>query len=130
MVKIVEHGLTVESIKWADLSMAKKKKRVAKNEFRFNENQHHMTYVFEDDGKKYSSFGITHQKRTFDRENMPLKDNPQKRRTDKAYLRNGVIRDKHGSYGKVKKNFAFSSEDYTNVKAKIRNYKKKRKKNK
>lgn len=112
------------------MAKRKKKKRVVKNEFRFNANQHHITYVFEDDGKKYSSVGITHQPKTFEKSNMPLLNNPQNGHTDKAYVRNGIIRDKHASYGKIKKNFKFSSEDFKNVKAKIRHYKKKRKKNK
>lgn len=110
--------------------MARKNKRVAKSEFRFNANQKHITYVFEDDGKRYSSLGITHQKQTFGKDNMPMKQNPQKGRTDDAYIRNGVIRDKHASYGRVKHNYKFSSEDFPKVKAKIRNYKKNRKKNK
>ncbi len=110
--------------------MAKKRKSVAKNEFRFNANQKHMTYIFEDDGKKYSSVGITHQQQTFGKENMPLKNNPQKCRTDSAYIRNGIIRDKHDSYGRAKNNYKFSDEDYPKVKSKIRNYKKNRKKNK
>lgn len=112
------------------MAKSKRNKRVAKNEFRFNRNQHHITYVFEDDGKKYSSVGITHQPKTFEKVNMPLINNPQKGRDEKAYIRNGVIRDKHDSYGKIKKNYSFSSADFPAIKAKIRNYKKKRKKNK
>lgn len=44
--------------------MPKKKKYVAKSEFRYNRNQKHITYVFEDDGKKYTAVGITHQPKT------------------------------------------------------------------
>lgn len=110
--------------------MPKKKKYVAKGEFRYNRNQKHITYVFEDDGKKYTAVGITHQSKTFGKDNMPLAHNPQKYKTDKAYIRNGFIRDRHSSYGRPNKNYAFSSEDFPKVKAKIRNYKKKRKKNK
>lgn len=110
--------------------MAKKKKRIAKNEFRYNANQHHMTYVFEDDGKKYSSVGITSKDKTFEKKNMPLSKNPQKTKNEPAYVRNGIIRDKHDSYSRVKRNFEFSKEDFPKVKSKIRNYKKNRKKNK
>lgn len=110
--------------------MPKKKKYVAKSEFRYNRNQKHITYVFEDDGKKYTAVGATHQPKTFGKDNMPLAHNPQKYKTDKAYIRNGIIRDRHSSYGRPNKNYAFSSEDFPKVKAKIRNYKKKRKKNK
>lgn len=110
--------------------MANKKKRTAKNEFRYNSNQKHMSYVFEDDGKKYSSLGITTKPYTFGKKNMPLSKNPQKTKTEPAYIRNGVIRNKHDSYSRVKRNFAFAEEDLPKVKAKIRNYKKQRKKNK
>lgn len=108
--------------------MTKQKKRVAKSEFRYNSNQHHMSYVFEDDGKKYSSVGITSKDKTFEKKNMPLAKNPQKTKTEPAYVRNGIIRDKHDSYSRVKKNFEFSEEDFPKVKSKIRNYKKNRKK--
>lgn len=108
--------------------MAKKKKRVAKNEFRYNRNEKHMTYVFEDDGKKYTSVGLTHNPESFGKKNIPLSKNPQKHHDEPAYIRNGVIRDRHVSYGKANRDFAFSSDDYPKVKAKIRNYKKKRKK--
>lgn len=111
--------------------MTKNKRRIAKNEFRYNENQHHMSYVFEDDGKKYTSVGITSKEFTFDKKNMPLSKNPQKTMYAKpAYIRNGIIRDKHNSYSRVKRNFEFADEDFPKVKSKIRNYKKTRKKNK
>lgn len=115
----------------AEYNAAKKPKRVAKDEFRFNNNQKHMTYVFEDDGKRYASVGITHHAQTFEKDNMPLEDNPQKgKEGEPAFVRNGIIRDKHESYGRVKHNYKFSERDFPKVKAKIRNYKKKRKKNK
>lgn len=115
----------------SEYNAAQKPKRVAKNEFRFNNNQKHMTYVFEDDGKKYASVGITHHDKTFEKNNMPLTTNPQKNHeSDPAFIRNGIIRDKHESYGRAKHNYQFSDEDFPKVKSKIRNYKKKRKKNK
>ena len=113
-----------------EYNVAQKKKRVAKNEFRYNRNERHMTYVFEDDGKKYASVGITHHDKTFGKANMPLDDNPQDEHEEPAFVRHGFIRDRHESYSEVKANFEFSEKDFPKVKAKIRNYKKKRKKNK
>ena len=59
---------------------------------------------------------------------MPLSINPQKNRNEQAYIRNGIIIDKKRSYSGVDKRFKFSKEDMLNVKSKIRNYKKNRKK--
>lgn len=61
---------------------------------------------------------------------MPLEKNPRKNHTEKAYIRNGYNRKAHKYYGKIQKDFAFSPTDFANVKAKIRAYKKNRKKNK
>lgn len=110
--------------------MTKRKKRTSKNEFRYNRKTQHTDYVFEDDGKKYSSFGITHKDKTFNQNNMPLQQNPQKGKNDPAYIRNGVNHYKYSYYDKPRSTFQFSSFDFKNVKAKVRNYKKKRKKNK
>lgn len=101
------------------------KKIKNKNEFRFNRKISHNTYVFGDDGKNYKAVGITHSDKTFGKDNMPLKDNPQKGKKEKAYIRNGIISDTHSHFDKPKKNFNFSKEDFPKVKSKIRNYKKK-----
>lgn len=101
------------------------KKFLSKNEFRFNRKINHNTYVFGDDGKRYKAVGITHSDKTFGKENMPLKVNPQKGKKEKAYIRNGIISDIHLHFDKPKKNFIFSKEDFPKVKSKIRNYKKK-----
>ena len=103
--------------------MARKYK--VKNEFRFNRNINHNTYVFGDDGKKYKAIGITHSSKTFGKKNMPLEENPQKNKKEKAYIRNGIVSDKHSHFDKPKKNFNFSKNDFAKVKSKIRNYKKK-----
>lgn len=105
-----------------------KKKRVARNEFRFNKNQKHVNYVFEDDGKKFSSLGITHSPKTFGKKNMPLRQNPQKGHSEQAYIRNEIVRDKKSFYSRSLKNYKFSAADFKSVKAKIRNFKRKRKK--
>ena len=99
-----------------------------KNEFRFNRKINHNTYIFADDGKNYKAVGITHSDKTFGKNNMPLSDNPQKGKTEKSYIRNGIISDTYSHFDKPKKNFAFSSDDYPKVKSKIRNYKKRHKK--
>lgn len=103
--------------------MAKKKYK-AKNEFRYNKRTNHPNYIFEDDGTNYTAVGLTHSSKTFGKKNMPLKDNPQKGKSKKAYVRNGIIREKHRYFDIPTKKFSFSSQEYTNVKSKIRNYKK------
>lgn len=112
--------------------MSKRKRKISsKNEFRFNTKVNHNTYVFGDDGRKYKAVGITHSDKTFGKNNMPLKNNPQKGKKEKAYIRNGIITDKKKNYSKKRiKNMSFDSEDFSNVKSKVRNYKKRRKKNK
>lgn len=107
--------------------MAKKKYK-AKNEFRYNKKTKHTNYVFEDDGTNYAAVGLTHSSKTFGKKNMPLKDNPQRGKNEKTYIRNDYIVDTHQSFRKIRKSFSFSNEDFTNVKSKIRKYKKNRKK--
>lgn len=102
-------------------------KYLRKNEFRFNYNTKHKNYVFEELDDKFHSVGLTHENTTFGRKNMPLSKNPQKGKTDKAYVRNGIIVDKKKNYGKPLKNYGFDKSDFKNVKSKIRNYKSKRK---
>lgn len=109
--------------------MARKKYK-AKNEFRFSKKTKHPVYIFEDDGKKFNGVGITHKPTTFGKPNMPLEKNPQKGKKEKAYIRNGIISDSHKSFDTPKSNFEFSKEDFPKVKAKIRNYKKERRRKK
>ena len=104
-----------------------RQKRKAKSEFRYNFDTKHMTYVFEEDKNRLHSVGITHDKKTFGKKNMPLENNPQKNHNEKAYIRNGIINKKKSSYSKkINKNFRFSKKDFPKVKSKIRNYKKHR----
>lgn len=105
----------------------KKDKLEPKNEFRYNFNKRHKQYVFGETETKYKSLGITHEAETFGKKNMPLKDNPQKGKTEKAYIRNGIVSDKKRYYSEPIKNHEFSKEDMGNVKAKVRNYKKRQK---
>ena len=61
---------------------------------------------------------------------MPLDKNPNPKDTEKAYVRNGIISDKKSNFSsKPIKRVAFQSDDFAKVKSKVRNYKKKRKKN-
>lgn len=104
------------------------KKRESKNEFRFNYDTGHMNYVFEEEGNKYHSVGITHDRKTFGKKNMPLDVNPQDGHNEKAYIRNGIITNKKRSYFKSFDNsFKFSESDFPKIKSKIRNYKSRRK---
>ncbi len=106
-------------------------KKKSKNEFRYNNSTNHPNYIFEEFGNKYHSIGITHQDKTFGKNNMPLSKNPDKRKTDDAYIRNGIITDKKNNYSKKTiKNMSFDSEDFPKVKSKIRNFKKRQKKSK
>ena len=113
--------------------MSKRRKRYAKSEFRYNYNTRHMNYIFEEDGNKYHSLGLTYQRRTLDEnnklhKNMPLLYNPQRNRTKKSYIRYGVISQNKKTFGNIDRRFAFSYHDFPKVKSKIRNYKKNRKK--
>lgn len=110
------------------MSNNKKKTFKTRNEFRYNYSQNHKNYVFGEVGNKYKSLGITHEKSTFNKKNMPLKTNPQKGKSEQSYIRNGIVSDKKQNYGRPLTNYAFDYNDYKNVKSKIRNYKKRRKK--
>ena len=109
-------------------------KRKARNEFRYNFSTKHMNYVFEEDGKNYHSLGLTTKrytrgKRNLYMKNMPLSINPKKNDNRKSYIRFGIISQNKKSFAnKTDKRFKFSKDDYFNVKSKIRNYKKYRKK--
>ena len=102
-------------------------RRKNRNEFRYNNQTGHPNYIFEEAGKRYKALGITHEEETFNKKNMPLKKNPQKNNTSKAYIRNGIISESKKSFGRKLKDYEFSKEDKANVKSKIRNYKKRRK---
>ena len=106
-----------------------KKKLVVKNEFRFNNNTKHMNYVFGSSKNRYYSVGLTTESETFNKKNMPLNANPHNGKTEKSYVRNGIISDRKQAYDrKPNKNWNFSKEDFPKVKSKIRNYKKGRRK--
>lgn len=101
-----------------------KNKRKTKNEFRYNYDTKHMNYVFEEEGKRFHSVGITHENKTFGKTNMPLNNNPQEGKTEKSYIRNGIVTNKKSSYARHPDNrFLFEKEDFKNVKSKIRKYK-------
>ena len=106
-----------------------KNKRKAKNEFRYNNSTSHPNYIFEESGKKYRALGLTHSDKTFGKPNMPLKSNPRKTDSKPAYIRNGIISEKKSNFSeKPIKGMSFGQEDFPNVKARIRNYKKNRRK--
>ena len=108
-----------------------KNKKVSRNEFRYNNSTKHPNYIFEEDGNKYHSLGITHKNTTFGKSNMPLRYNPDKRKQESAFVRTGIITDKKNNYSrKPIKNMSFDKEDFYKVKSKIRNYKKRQKKGK
>ena len=115
-------------------ALLKNKKRAqssARSEFRFNIDTGHPNYIFEADNKnkKYSAVGLTHEKKTFGKSNMPLKNNPKKGDKKPAYVRNGIIEANKGDFGKkAMKNMKFSEADLPNVKSKIRKHKSERRK--
>ncbi len=109
----------------------KNKKLVPKNEFRYNYTHKHKSYVFGEINGEYRSVGLTHKEYTFGKKNMPLNKNPQKNKVEPSYVRNGIISDKINNYGnRTIKNLSFSKSDFSNVKSKIRNYKKRQRKSK
>ena len=94
-----------------------------------------MNYVFEEDNGKYHSVGITHDKATKPNsksnkriQNMPLRQNPKKNAIEQSYVRYGVIRKPKEKYSNVSSGWSFADDDFANVKSKIRNFKRKRKK--
>ena len=113
--------------------MARNKRRTI-NEFRYNYSTKHMNYIFEEDGVNYHSLGLTTKRFTRGKRNkvirnMPLVKNPKKNDNRKSYVRFGIISQNKKSFANnVDKRFKFSDYDYSNVKSKIRNYKKRRKK--
>ena len=111
----------------------RKVKRYSRNEFRYNYKTKHPNYIFEEDGRNYHAIGITHKKRTRDknkkwRKNIPLCKNPQKNKTDKSYLRYGIITQNKRTFSNVDNRFLFSSDDKPKARAKIHIYKKQKKK--
>ncbi len=111
---------------------AKQKKQVKpKDEFRFNHDTGHMNFVFGETEEEYKSVGLTSKETTFGKKNMPLEQNPKKGDSGKSYIRNGIISDNKRSYSeKTAKNYEFSKADKSNVKSKVRNYKKEQKRKK
>jgi len=108
--------------------MGRKKKQknkiIPKNEFRFNYSTGHPNYIYGETDKRYKGVGITHESETFGKKNMPLIQNPQKGKSEKAYIRNGYVSDKKSNFNKKPlKDFSFSKEDFANVKSKIRHKK-------
>ncbi len=113
------------------LKIINKKSGKVRNEFRYNNLTDHPNYIFEESDGKSKSLGITHRDQTFGKKNMPLKHNPEDGKSESAYIRNGIISQKSKYYGATTlPNFEFSPEDMPNVKSKIRNYKKRRKRHK
>lgn len=109
------------------------KRKIPKNEFRYNYNTKHMNYVFEEDGQKYHSLGLTTKRQTRDKNkkwhnNMPLKNNPRKNDNRKSYIRYGYITQNKNTYGVIDRRFIFSEIDKPKVKSKIRHYKSRRRK--
>lgn len=106
--------------------MSKKYKPL--NEFRYNSHTKHMNFVFGTNGKKNKSLGLTLEEKTFGRNNMPLQKNTRFGSSKQSFIRNGVITDKIEVYSHKSKTHRFDKQDYPNVKAKIRNYKRNNKK--
>lgn len=105
-----------------------KNKYLPKNEFRYNKTTKHMNYVFGSNGRKNKSLGLTTEKTTFGRNNMPLTKNARLGATEQSFIRNGVITEKRENYSHKAKSYIFSDDDFSNVKSKIRNYKRNNKK--
>lgn len=103
-----------------------------RSEFRYNTDTLHPQYVFRYEDRNYTSVGLTHEPETFNRKNMPLKNNPKKGDTRPAYIRNGIVHGSYKAYGNKRtlKNMIFSPVDKANVKSKIRNYKNRQRKTK
>lgn len=136
--KTEENAIEKKSIIGRAVVVLKKRKKdlqrensPALDEFRYNIETQHMNYLFEKKDEEYRSIGFTTDEKTFGINNMPLEKNPKKGDTQLSYVRNGIIEGTRHSYSKKKaKNYSLSGDDKANVKSKIRNYKKNRKKTK
>jgi hypothetical protein len=112
-----------------EVKQQKRKNSNVRNEYRFNFKEKHMNYIFLEDKGKYSSVGFTSKPTTFGTANMPLQVNPKKGDAKQSYIRNGVIEAPKEDYKKkTAKNYSLTGDDKANVKAKVRNYKKGKKK--
>jgi len=115
-----------------ELSKKKRNESPVRSEYRHNNDTSHMTYVYYDDGKNLHSVGFTSKDSTFGIKNMPLQVNPKRNDVDpnrKSHIRNGtIVKDKKSYSRKKAKNYQISQVDMPNVKSKIRNAKKQRRK--
>lgn len=119
--------MTVESIKWADLSMARKYLR--KNEFRYYKNpkylsksgKPHVAHITAKYNKRYKFNVITHSRHFFDSETKELEKNPNRNNGEQADKRPSRVsksmldKEKHFSKEKLE-NWRFTKQDKVTVK--------------
>lgn len=130
-ISLIDKLIALLKRKRAELTPPRANKLKAKNEYRFNHDTKHTTYVFGETENEYRAIGFTHREETFGRKNMPLKNNPKRGDDTPSYARNGIIADNKRSFSKKKaKNYQVSKEDMPNIKSKIRHYKKEQKREK
>ena len=112
-----------------EVKQQKRKNSNVRNEYRYNVKEEHMNYVFLEEKGIYSSIGFTSAPKTSGVRNMPLQVNPKKGDTKQSYIRNGIIVQEKRLYsGKKAKNYSLTGDDKANVKAKVRHFKKGKKK--
>lgn len=86
----------------------------------------HPKLIVDEKKDNYGFMGLTESPKRGHHKNLELSRNPQKGKTDKAYLRDEVRYDKKQNFGKILEGYNLSEED----KIAVLNYLKRRKKKK
>lgn len=124
--------MTAESIKWADLSMARKKKQLFvfrryKKKEGGSKKSRHPKLIVEESNTEYGFMGLTKDSHTGHHANIPLKKNPQKNNKNQSYIRKELRYDKKDSFEKeILSDYKLSAEDKKIVLDYYKKHKKKR----
>lgn len=99
-----------------------------RNEFRRNKRTNHPSYVFEQEGNYCKSHGLTHSKKTFGKDNIPLSQNPNPKDDRQAFARPDVQCQHRADYGKKYGEWTLSPGDIKRLeKRRLKDLKKKQK---
>ena len=87
------------------------------DEIRFNKKTKHPSWVFGRKGYFYKSAGITHSKTTFEKDNIPLVDNPNPNDRDKngklrqSYFNSDLQMQRINTYDTLRKPYTMSGKN-------------------
>ena len=105
------------------------KKRQTKSEFRrtnLKDGKNHPTYIYAKVGNEYMYLGITHARITKGIQNIRLEKNPQKGRSDPAYIRDELRRDSKTAFGSRLPEYNLSRKDREMIAEKLLQKRKKK----